>query len=53
MGRAEALRTAIADLCEAYGLSLTAGQEAELAGLDLAGLEALRLHLEARRGWPG
>lgn len=55
-GRAEALRalrTAIADLCEAYGLSLTAGQEAELSRLDLAGLEALRLHLKARRGWPG
>ena len=53
LGRAEALRTAIADLCEAYGLSLTAAQEAELAALDLAGLEALRLHLKAHRCWPG
>lgn len=50
--REDGLRTAIGDLCEAFGIELTAERQADLAGRDLAGLEALRLHLKAHRAWP-
>ncbi|MFO0758885.1 MAG: hypothetical protein U0359_20500 [Byssovorax sp.] len=52
-GRAAELRTGVADLCEAYGLTLTPAQQAHLASLDLGGLEALRSHIKRERRWPG
>jgi hypothetical protein len=54
-GRAEALealREAIADLCEAYGVELSEAQRTDLASRDLAALEALRLAIKQRRAWP-
>ncbi|MFO0760751.1 MAG: hypothetical protein U0359_30010, partial [Byssovorax sp.] len=46
------VREAIADLCDAYGLTLTADHEQHLASLDLAGLNELRVHLKKHRAWP-
>jgi len=51
-GLREGLRAAVADLCELLGVSLTAARQADLAALDLAGLEALRQHLKAHKAWP-
>lgn len=51
-GRAEELRTSIADLCDAYGITLTEAQTAELSSLDLAALTALRTSLKKQRAWP-
>jgi hypothetical protein len=51
----EGLRTAygrVEDLCEVLGVELTDERKAHLAGLDLAGLEALRRHLKTHRAWP-
>ena len=47
------LRTAIEDLCEAYGQPLDEPRRAQLASLDVAALESLRAAVKARRGWPG
>jgi predicted transposase/invertase (TIGR01784 family) len=47
-----ALREAIGDLCELLGVELTAARQAQLAGLDLAGLQALRSALKSARAWP-
>ena len=52
-GEARGLRAAVADLCEVLGLELTEERKAQLAGLEVAGLEALRLHLKQHRSWPG
>lgn len=52
-GQIVGLRVAITDLCEVLGVALTPGQRQHLAGLDLDGLEALRLHLKQHRAWPG
>jgi flagellar biosynthesis/type III secretory pathway protein FliH len=49
---AAALREAVADLCEAYGVELTEARREHLAGLDLAGLQELRARLKAARSWP-
>jgi hypothetical protein len=46
------MREVIADLCEAYGLVLSPAQRAEVAGLDIAGVERLRLHLKQHKVWP-
>jgi flagellar biosynthesis/type III secretory pathway protein FliH len=51
-GKAEGLRAAVLDLCEVLGLELTEARKAHLAGLDVAGLEALRQHLKQHRAWP-
>jgi hypothetical protein len=51
-GEARGMRTAVADLCEAYGVELTAERQAHLATLDGAGLTALRQHLKAHKAWP-
>nr|MCU0659170.1 hypothetical protein [Polyangiaceae bacterium] len=51
-GKAAGLRAAVLDLCEVLGLELTEARKAELAGLDVAGLEALRQHLKQHRSWP-
>ena len=52
-GRAEGMREAIADLCEAYGLVPVAGAaRTDLAKLDIAGLERLRLYLKQHKVWP-
>jgi len=51
-GKADGLREAAEDLCELLGVSLTQERRAHLAGLDLAGLSALRSHLKDRKGWP-
>ena len=48
----QALRLAIEDLCEVYGIVLSAERQASLAGADLAALQALRLKLKAHRAWP-
>ncbi len=46
------VREAIADLCDAYGLTFTPDHEQHLASLDLAGLDELRVHLKKHRAWP-
>jgi hypothetical protein len=50
--RERSLREAISDLCELLGLGLSAAQQAHLASLDLAALEALRAHLKDHKAWP-
>lgn len=45
------LRAAIVDLCEAYGIVLSAEQQAELERLDFEGLDALRARLKKDRRW--
>jgi hypothetical protein len=51
-GRIEGLRVAVRDLCEAFGIALTAEQQARIDALDLAGLGDLRAHLKQHRAWP-
>ena len=48
----EQARRAVEDVSEVLGLELTAEQRADLTGRDLAGLEALRVHLKTHRRWP-
>jgi flagellar biosynthesis/type III secretory pathway protein FliH len=50
-GRAEGLRTAIRDLCEAFGIPFTEKHEQMLAALDAAQLEVLRLQIKRDRCW--
>jgi predicted transposase/invertase (TIGR01784 family) len=45
------LRAAIVDLCEAYGIVLSAEQQAALERLDFEGLDALRARLKKDRRW--
>jgi predicted transposase/invertase (TIGR01784 family) len=47
-----ALRAAVEDLCELLGVEVTDDRRAHLAGLDLAGLEALRTKLKSGKTWP-
>lgn len=49
----DTLRAAVADLCEVLGVPLDEARRAQLAALDVAGLEALRAHIKVARGWPG
>jgi len=51
-GEAGGLRLAIADLCEVYGIQLTAERGALLAQANLVDLHALRLKLKGTRTWP-
>lgn len=51
-GKAEGLRTAVETACELLGIEVTEARKAHLAGLDVAGLEALRQHLKLHRSWP-
>jgi hypothetical protein len=51
-GRQEGLRGAVELACEVLGISLDEERRAHLAGLDLAGLEALKQHLKTHRSWP-
>lgn len=48
----DALRRSVEDLCDILGVSLDGGRRAHIAGLDAAGLDALRGHLKAHRSWP-
>lgn len=50
--RAEVMRETLPDLCEAYGISLSPAQRAEIAALDLTGLERLRGELKRHKAWP-
>jgi len=52
LGRQEGLRGAVELACEVLGISLDEERRAHLAGLDLAGLEALKQHLKVHRSWP-
>ncbi|HEU4412785.1 MAG TPA: HEPN domain-containing protein [Polyangiaceae bacterium] len=52
-GRAEGLRTALLDLCEAFGIEPTAEQRARLEVMGVGELEALRQALKQQRRWPG
>ena len=51
-GRKEGLRAAVETACDLLGIELTEARKAHLAGLDVAGLEALRQHLKHHRSWP-
>lgn len=51
-GRAEGLRTAIADLCEAVGVELTDEHRARLDAATLADLEQIRAAVKKQRRWP-
>jgi predicted transposase YdaD len=45
-------RQAIEDLCELLGIEVNEARRAQLAELDLAGLDAFRMALKQKRGWP-
>jgi hypothetical protein len=51
-GREEGLRVAVLDLCEVYGVEVTAARRALLDSLDHEGLDALRAALKQSRSWP-
>lgn len=51
-GEAKGLRTAVADLCEVLGVSLTPMRRARLATMGINELEALREGLKQTRRWP-
>jgi Uma2 family endonuclease len=51
-GRAAALRSTIADLCELLGIPLDADRRAWVDTLDVDGLDALRARLKTERCWP-
>jgi len=51
-GEARGLRAAVETACDLLGIELTEARKAHLAGLDVAGLEALRQHLKLHRSWP-
>lgn len=50
-GREEGLRAAVRDLCDVLGIPLDAAREAEMAGMDVAALDALRARLKSERRW--
>ena len=50
-GHRRGLRTAILDLCQAYEITPTPEQRAELDGLDIQELDALRVRLKQDRRW--
>lgn len=52
-GKAEALRAAIAGGCLLLGLAIDGPRQAQLAALDVAGLEQLYAALLRERAWPG
>jgi hypothetical protein len=51
-GEVKGLRTAVADLCEVLGVTLTPTRQARLAAMGLDELEALRQSLKQTRRWP-
>jgi uncharacterized protein len=51
-GKAEGLRVAVLDLCEAFGVEVTAEQRARLEAMGVGELEALRAALKQTRRWP-
>jgi len=51
-GKKLGLLEAIFDLCGAYGVEVTLAQRAEVAGLDVPGLERFRGALKAHKAWP-
>ncbi|HEU4533549.1 MAG TPA: hypothetical protein VFS00_05500 [Polyangiaceae bacterium] len=51
-GLARGLRAAVADLCEAFAIELTAARLAELEAMDVESLEALRSALKQTKRWP-
>jgi len=55
LGREEGqrlLHNAVLDLCEVYGVELSAEKQAYLATLNLAGLDAFRAALKTHKAWP-
>jgi hypothetical protein len=50
-GQKEALRGAIQDMCELVGIELSAEQRAQLEGMDLNRLLALKDHIRRTRSW--
>ncbi|HEU4409161.1 MAG TPA: hypothetical protein VFS43_28140 [Polyangiaceae bacterium] len=51
-GKAEGLRAAVLDLCEAFGLEPTGEQRARLEAMGVGELEALRRQVKQTRSWP-
>jgi hypothetical protein len=51
-GEARGLRTAVLDLCEAFGLEPTEVQRAALEAMSAGELEALRTALKQQKSWP-
>jgi HEPN domain-containing protein len=51
-GKAEGLRAAVLDLCEAFGLEPTGAQRAQLEAMGVNELEALRAALKQHKRWP-
>jgi hypothetical protein len=51
-GKAEGLRVAVLDLCEAFGVEMTAEQHAGLEAIGLGELEALRAAIKQMKRWP-
>jgi hypothetical protein len=51
-GKAEGLRAAVLDLCEAFGIALGPKRHAQIRAMGLDELEALRKVLKRRRCWP-
>jgi hypothetical protein len=51
-GRAEVLRSTIADLCEAYGIEFGAEREATLRSKNSDELDAIRMAIKTHRRWP-
>jgi flagellar biosynthesis/type III secretory pathway protein FliH len=52
-GEARELRTAVPDLCEAFGLELTRERGAQIEAMGVGELEALRAVIKQHRRWPG
>ncbi len=52
LGEKKGMIGAISDLCEVLGIPLTGDRRAQLLGLDLAALDALRQRIKAERAWP-
>jgi uncharacterized protein len=52
-GKAEGLRAAVLDLCEAFGLEPTGEQRAALEAMGVGELEALRAAIKQTKRWPG
>ncbi len=50
-GLEKGLREAILDLCEAWGVPVSAGHREQLQGMDLDGLRVLKEQLKRTRTW--
>ena len=50
-GKLDGLREGVRDVCEVLGLVMSPQHEVQLAALDAAGIEALRLRLKRDKRW--